>query len=155
MSKLSKGERLILWAGVALLVVSFIPMWASVSAEAFGVGISEDANAFEGFAFFPVELGLLLAYAALALVIVKMVGTTIGSAQVLFGLSGAAFVLLVIGIFTGPEGGGIEGFGISVDRGLMLCVGVVLAAVMAWGAWQERQSPAASTPPPAAAPPAA
>lgn len=157
MSKLSKGERLILWAGVALLVVSFIPMWASVSAEAFGVGISEDANAFEGYTFFPLELGLLLAYAALALVIVKMVGPSIGGAQVLLGLCGAAFVLLVIGIFTGPEGSGaaVAGIGIDVDRGFMLYVGVVLAAVMAWGAWQDMQSPAAATPPTPAAPPAA
>lgn len=158
MGNLSKGERMVLWGGVALLVCSFIPMWMSVDAEAFGVSVSENGNAFQGYGFFPVELGLLCAFAATGIAIAHAAGVAWRNAQVSLGLCAAALVLLVIGIIMGPEGAGVEiaGAGFDVSRGFMLFVGTALAAVMAWGAWQDQQAAPAAAPmtPSAPMPPA-
>jgi hypothetical protein len=150
MNKLSKGERMVLWTGVALFVLSWIPLWAKAEASAFGFSVSESANAFQGFGFFPVELGLILAYVALALVIARVAGAKMSLPGATYaGLCGAATVLLILGILIGPDDGGAGAVGVEVSRGLMLFVGTVVAAAMAWGGYQHmNEGAAAPTTPP-------
>ena len=152
MNKLSSGERMVFWSSLALLICSFIPMWMKIEASAFGVSFNERGNAWQGFGFFPVELALYLTIIALGLTIAKMAGAKVSLPPATYlGLCGAAFVLLVLGIVTGPEGGELGGAGIEVSRGIFLFVGAVIGAAMAYGGYQHMNDTGVTEP---VAPPA-
>jgi hypothetical protein len=164
---LSAGERVVMFASAALVVLSFIPLWASYSFEVEGVGNfpgasdSQSFNAWSGAYGFLMKLGIVLAIVALGLTIARMAGASITLPPITYvGLGLGATVLLLIGVISGPEDGGIGGIaaaavGFDVSRGILLFVGVVLAAAIAVGGYMHMQGEGATagyagtaTPPP-------
>jgi hypothetical protein len=145
LDKVSKGERIVLFCSAALVVLSFIPLWASIKVEG-GVGfqdISENGNAWDAYGFL-VKLGIILAIVALGLVVARMAGTSLSLPSLTYvGLGAVATLLLLLGVVTGPEDGGLGAFGdlagIEINRGLLLYVGVVLAAGIAVGGYLHMQ----------------
>jgi hypothetical protein len=157
MKKLSAGERIVLFASAALVVLSFVPLWASYSFEVEGLGgipgasDSQSFSAWSGAYGFLGKLGIILAVVALGLVIARMVGPSFTFPAVTYvGLGAGSTVLLLIGVLTGPEDGGIGGLaaaavGFDVSRGILLFVGVVLAAAIAVGGYMHMQAEGATT----------
>jgi hypothetical protein len=157
MSKLSPGERIVMYASAALVVLSFIPLWASYSIEIDGIGgvggvsESESFSAWSGAYGFLMKLGIILAIVALGLTIARMSGASVTLPPVTYvGLGVGATVLLLIGVVMGPEDGGLGGLaaaaaGFDVSRGILLYVGVVLAAAVAVGGYMHMQAEGATT----------
>jgi hypothetical protein len=154
LNRLTKGERIVLIAAVALVILSFIPLWASYSFESEGVvGIDTDQSfsAWSGAYNILVKLGVILPIVAVAMVAARARGTAFELPPITYlALGGAATVLLLIGVLTGPNDGGISGIaadlaGFDVSRGILLYVGVVLAAAMAFGGFMHMQETGTST----------
>jgi hypothetical protein len=153
-TKWTKGERIVLFAAVALVVLSIIPLWASYSFEAEGVvGVDTDQSfsVWSGAYSFLVKLGIILAIVAIALALARAAGASFELPSITYlALGGVATLLLLFGVLTGPEDGGISGIaadlaGFDVSRGILLYVGVVLAAAMAVGGFMHMQEVGTST----------
>jgi hypothetical protein len=151
MDKLTRGERIVMICSAALVVLSFVPLWASIEVEA-GLGfegVSENGNAWDAYGFI-VKLGIILAVVALGISIARLVGASFTLPPLTYvGLGAASFVLLLIGVLTGPEDAGLGAFaeaaGIDISRGLLLFVGVVLAAGIAFGGYLHMQAEGSTT----------
>jgi len=151
MDRLSKGERMVLWSSVALLVCSFIPLWSKYEASAFGVSFSERGQLWNSYGFFPGKLAGLLVLAAVILLLVKMFAKNMSLPSALWaGLGGGTALLVLLTIVMGPEGQGVDvpGAGIEISRGFMPFIGLALAAAMAWGGYQHMNEGAAAPAPP-------
>ena len=164
MKKLSAGERIVLFASAALVILSFVPLWASYSFEAEGLSgfdTSQSFSAWSGAYGFLGKLGIILAAVALGLVIARLVGASFTFPAVTYvGLGAGSTVLLLIAVLTGPEDGGLGSIaaaaaGLDISRGILLFVGVVLAAAIAVGGYMHMQAEGttagvhgAATPPP-------
>lgn len=152
MKNLSAGERIVMFASAALVILSFVPLWASISVEGtLGFeGISENGNAWDAYGFL-VKLGIILAIVALGLTIANMTGKSVSTPPFTYAaLGAAATVLLVIGVLTGPEDGGLGALGaaavgVDISRGILLFVGAVLAAAIAVGGYMHMQGEGATT----------
>jgi hypothetical protein len=165
LNRLTKGEKMIGISAVVLLVLSFIPMWAKLEIDTGGIeipGVDTDQgfSAWSAAFGFLLKLGLVLAILALALVIIRAVGTNLNlpvpAWQLYVGLSGLALLLFLISILTGPVGdqGTFEGF--EYSRGILLFLAPVAGAAMAYGAYlhmeEEGASPAVTSGPPTTPP---
>ena len=152
-NKWTKGERIVLIAAVALVVLSIIPLWASYSFEGGGLvgDQSESFSAWSGAYNFLVKLGIILAIAAIAIAVARAAGASFEVPSITYlALGGAATLLLLFGVLTGPEDGGISSIaadlaGFDVSRGILLYVGVALAAAMAVGGFMHMQEVGTST----------
>jgi hypothetical protein len=152
MRKLSAGERIVMFASAALVVLSFVPLWASISIEGTRgfEGVSENGHAWNAYGFL-VKLGIILAAVALGLTIARMAGAAFTFPPFTYAaLGAAATVLLVIGVLTGPEDGGLGALGaaavgVDISRGILLYVGVALAAAIAVGGYMHMQGEGATT----------
>ncbi len=138
MRGIPRGERIVLTAGVALFISSFVSSWTVIEREAQGVSVTESGNAFQGFGFFPLELGLLMALLATASALLHVFQRR-NTTRPALGLCIASFVLLLLGVVLGPE---IDQSSLAIGtnearRGVMSFVGIVLATLMVWGAWQD------------------
>lgn len=160
MDRLTLGDKLVAGGGLALLVLSFLKPWATVSVEGFDVpGASADAGAWDFGILLKGALILAILYAGI--VIAKAAGVDLPAMPPVahVGLGGAVLVLLLIQVLIGPPSDGAELFGVDVSRGLMLFIAIIPAAAVAYGGylkWQEAESgagpmggPAAPPPPPA------
>jgi hypothetical protein len=157
MNKLSPGERVVMFASAALVVLSFIPLWASYSIEIEGIGgvggvdESQSFSAWSGAYGFLMKLGIIIAIVALGLTIARMSGASLSLPPLTYvGLGAGATVLLLIGVVMGPEDGGLGGLaaaaaGFDVSRGILLFVGVVLAAAIAVGGYMHMQAESTTT----------
>ena len=154
LNRLTNGEKLVLYCSGALVVLSFVPLWASYSFEPIGglegIDTSQSFNAWSGAYNFLVKLAILCALVAVGLVIGKAAGASLSLPPATYlGLGGAATLFLLIGILTGPEDGGIGAFGelvgLDVSRGILLFVGLILAAGAAYGGYQHMQGLPGST----------
>lgn len=147
LNRLTKGERLAGIAAIVLFLVSFIPMWASRGYEFDdavlpGYEQKADLNAWGGYGF-TMSLALILTLLVAVLVGAKAAGALDrANLPVPLGLvyAGAGALILLIMLFsvlTGPEGLNEVDVGIGAqyvnERGILLFVGVVLAAAVAAG----------------------
>lgn len=143
MDRLSLGEKVLGASALALFLLSFAGFWIKVEADV--VDFTVRGNAWEGYGIL-LKLGLFLALAAAVLVIARAANAnlTLPWATVYKGLAGATLALIVIQFLIGPaEADGFQG--VEVSRGIALFIGMLLAAVMAAGAWMHSEAPAAST----------
>lgn len=154
LNRWTKGERVVAIAAVVLVILSIVPLWASYSFEAEGVvGIDTDQSfsAWSGAYNFLVKLGIILAIAAAAIAIARAAGASFELPSITYVALGAgATLLLLFGVLTGPNDGGISGIaadlaGFDVSRGILLYVGVVLAAAIAVGGFMHMQEAGTST----------
>lgn len=167
LDRLSRGERIALIASALLFVAFFVPMWASISVgeETFGAAFNADYNGWDGYGILG-KLALLCTLAVLILTALRLTDVALPDMPVsrgllLLGLSGFATLMLLLGLLVGPNDNGADGVqGVDVDRGLMLFVGIVLAAAMTYGSYLTMQEegtapiggsarPASPPPPPA------
>lgn len=123
---------------MALFIFSFVPRWTVIEREALGVSVTESGNAFQGFGFFPLELGLLFALLATASALLHVFEWR-NTTRPTRALCVVSFVLVLLGVVLGPE---IDLSFVAVGttegrRGVMSFVAIVLAALMVWGAWQD------------------
>jgi hypothetical protein len=161
-NRLSRGERIVMIASGALLICSFIPLWASysVSASAQGFEASEsDSYSAWGPAYnFVPKLAIILAILALAVTVVRMADVQlpdlpVSLGLVYVGLSGLATLLLLLTVLFGPYEASeadlsLFGTDVSYDtsRGLLLFVGLLLAAGATYGGYLHMQEETAGTP---------
>ncbi len=153
MSRLTRGEQLVLGSSIVLLVLSFIPMWAK-----YEVGVTSRFSAWSGAFPFYVKLALILAIIAAALTVIRAAGTQLNlpfaAGLVYVVLMGLATLLLLIGALAGPAGSEFESLGgIEVSRGPLLFASVVIAAIGAYGAYLHMQTEGTTTTPTYGGPP--
>jgi hypothetical protein len=163
LNKLSKGERTLGISALALLVLSFLPLWAKFEApdEFFGGG-SERYGAWSSAFGFLLKLALILTIIALVLVIMKAAGVAMSlpvpTWQIYAVAAGLTLLLLLITVLTGPRGDQGEVAGFEWSRGLAVFIAPLLGAGMAFGAFQhmseEGSAPTTTAAPPSAPPPA-
>lgn len=150
LDRLSTGEKIVAGSGILILILSFISPWAKCCE---GGLFEASLNAWDGYGFL-LKLGILLAFVAAVIAILKAFGTNLslpmpaGTFYLILAGINALFTLLYVVI--GPQFAGVDG-----ERGFLLFVGLALALVQTYGAWAHRGTePAASTgtttPPPAA-----
>jgi hypothetical protein len=157
LSKLSPGERIVLYAGAALVILSFIPLWASYEVRGFG---EESVGGWSGALPAVVKLALVCVLAAVGLAIARVVGANMTVPPITYlALGGAAAVLMLIGLLMGPDDGGIgaafaELAGLDISRGILFFVGFILTAAVAFGGFMHMQSESASPGVGPSAPPA-
>jgi hypothetical protein len=175
MDKLSRGERIVLIASAILVVTSIFPLWASYGASVRGGGVNQESSESftvwsDAYNFVP-KLAILLGLVALGLAIARMVGAKLdlpaSMGLIYVGLGGVATLLLLLTVLFGPrefglDDSGFEAFGVEasfdVSRGILLFVGLVLAAAIAVGGYlhmQEESGPATATGPAIPPPPPA
>ena len=162
LNRLSKGERLAGIAAIVLFIASFIPMWASVGYEQEGnellpegFSAKTDLNAWSGYGF-TMTIALILALVVAGLVLARAAGA-LDNVQMpaplglVYAGAGALILLIMLfSILTGPEGDNeIDiGFGGAyvAERGLLLFLGTLLAAGVAFGGFLHMREEG-STPP--------
>ncbi|MEA2446823.1 MAG: hypothetical protein QOK47_460 [Actinomycetota bacterium] len=164
--RLTTGEKVLGVSGLILFLFSFFSLWAKFETNVAGVpgvGGTQRFNAWDAYGFH-VKLAVLLGLVAFALVAARAadIKMDIPWGTVYLAVGGLSLLLMLIGILTGPAGGGgFEAFGASLEisRGLGLFIGTVLAAAMAAGAWMHYSgdtttTTTTTTPPPSSPPPA-
>ena len=173
MDKISRGERIVLFASAILVLTSVLPLWASYGASVRGGGVDQESSESftvwsDAYNFVP-KLAILLALVALGLVIARIAGARLNlpasMGLIYVGVGGVATLLLLLTVLFGPrefglEDSGFEAFGVEasfdVSRGLLLFLGLLLAAAIAVGGYlhmQEESGPAAVTGPAMPPPP--
>lgn len=147
LNRLTKGEKLAGVSALILFIASFIPMWASRGYEAGvelpgGFETKANLNAWSGYGF-TMKIALLLALVIVVLVLAKAAGALdqtnlpLPAGLVYAGAGALILLIMLFSVLTGPEGVNEAdlGFGAKYvnDRGLLLFVGVLLAAAVAVG----------------------
>jgi hypothetical protein len=152
LNRLSRGEQILGISALLLLVLSFLPLWAKLEiegAEEFGFDGTDRYSAWSAAFGFILKLGLILAIIALVLVIIRAVGTQMNlpvpAWQIYAGCAGLCLLLLLITVLTGPVGDQGDFGGFEWSRGLAIFIGPVLAAGMAYGAYQHMQAEGGTT----------
>jgi hypothetical protein len=151
-SRLSRGEQILGASGVVLFLSSFLEIWASADVPGLG---SVEANAWDAYGFL-LKLGLILALVAVALVVARLLGANFqlpASLGLIYtGLGALTTFLILLTVLVGPDDEGADIIGVDVDRGFMLFVGLILAAVMTYGGYLHMQEegtvPTPTEPPP-------
>jgi hypothetical protein len=140
-NRLSSGEKIVLGASALLVVLSFVPAWASYP---FG-----NFSAWSGAFGFLVKLALIVAILALVVTGLRASGTQLPDLPIGLGLlyvvlGGVATLGLLIGVLAGPSDGELgvlaEAVGLDGSRGILLFLGVILAAAIAYGGYMHMQS---------------
>ena len=166
MDKISRGERIVLFASAILVLTSVLPLWASYGASVRGGGVDQESSESftvwsDAYNFVP-KLAILLALVALGLVIARIAGARLNlpasMGLIYVAVGGVATLLLLLTVLFGPrefglEDSGFEAFGVEasfdVSRGLLLFLGLLLAAAIAVGGYlhmQEESGPAVTGP---------
>jgi hypothetical protein len=136
LNRLDKGERIFLGASALLFILGWVKMWAEAS-----VGpISANYNAWQ-FSFLG-KLVVLLALAGVVIGALKAAGQNSPlPAVTLVGIGGLATLLMLLMLLAGPSIG-VEGFGVDVDRGFLLFLGILVGAAMTYGGYLAMQAQA-------------
>jgi hypothetical protein len=136
--RLTRGEILAGAAGIALTIISVIPLWGSVSIG--GLGSSDQDFSFGlweagVFGILP-KLAGFLGLATVILVLVQATGASRPIPPVTYlGLGLAATLLMLMGVAVGPSlQGGLGGM-VEQTRGPLLYAGAVLCALILFGGW--------------------
>ena len=149
--RLTRGEMTAGIAGIALMIISVIPQWGSLSlADGEGFSFNGSENVTEDsfslwdegvFGVLP-KLAALLGLVSVVLVLVRALGAarTIPSVTYL-ALGVTSTLLMLMGVAVGPSvGAGLFSFGVEVTREPLLYAGAVLCAVIALGGWLHLRS---------------
>ena len=133
--RLTRGEILAGAAGIALIVISLIPLWGSVS-----IGGSSEPDFSFGlweagvFGILP-KLAGFLGLATVILVLVQATGAPLSIPPVTYlGLGLTATLLMLMGVAVGPSLQGGLGI-VEQTRGPLLYAGAVLCALILFGGW--------------------
>ena len=163
-NRLTMGEKIVGGASALLVVLSFIPMWATYE---FAGLASESFGPWSDAYGFLVKLALIAAIVALVVVGLRAAGTQLPDLPLSLGLlyvalGGLATLGLLIGVLAGPNDGGVGAIaaaaGFDISRGILLFLGLILAAAIAYGGYMHMQAegtasatgePSAPPPPPA------
>jgi len=142
--RLTRGEVVAGVAGIALIIISVIPQWGSVSLDgvSFGNGSGGSFSLWEagGFGVLP-KLAAFLGLAAVVLVLVRAAGAVWSIPTVTYlALGVAATLLMLMGVAVGPSFQGAGPIGIEETRGPLLYAGAVLCAVILFGGWLHLRS---------------
>ena len=133
LSKLSQSAKIAGGAGIALLIVMFLP-WYDVSAEFSGFSASESGNAWEVFSFVDLVL-FVTAAAAIAVAVLaaqnRSAALPVPPGQLLLGLGALATLLVVFRIISVPDGG-VDVDGVDVGRSFGVFLGLICAAAIAY-----------------------
>lgn len=150
MNRLNKGEQIFTGASGLLFILAWVPMWAKYKAGP----LSESFNAWQSYGFLG-KLVVLLALAGLVIGGLKAAGQQVNvPAVALVGIGAVAALLMLLMLVTGPADEGFSGiFGFEANRGLLLFVGVVVGAAMAYGGYMAMQAEGTAGSGPAAPPP--
>ena len=149
LNRLTKGEKLAGIAALVLFILSFVPMWASFGtetdipeAEIFGnIETKTDYNAWSGYGF-TMTIAMILCLVIVALVIARAAGALdrvnlpAPLGVVLAGAGALVLLIMLFSLLTGPSGQNEVDFGgvkYVAERGLLLYVGILLAAATALG----------------------
>ncbi len=136
--RLTRGEMIAGAAGIALIVISVIPFWGSVSLEGLRLnGSQESFGLWEAgvFGILP-KLAAFLGLAAVVLILIQATGAARSIPPVTYlGLGVAATLLMLMGVAVGPslQGGSLAG--VEFTRGPLLYGGAALCAVILFGGW--------------------
>jgi len=142
--RLTRGEVVCGVAGIALIVISVIPQWGSVSLEGMSISNESDSASFSlweagGFGVLP-KLAAFLGVACVVLVLVRATGAVWSIPSVAYlALGVAATLLMLMGVAVGPSFQGAAPIGIEQTRGPLLYAGAVLCAVILFGGWLHLQ----------------
>ncbi len=150
--RLTRGEMIAGIAGIALIIISVIPFWGTVSLGDGRGGFDGRSDLDSGtsfslweegvFGFLP-RLGVLIGLATLVLILVHAVGATRAIPSVTYlALGVSATLLMLMGLAVGPavEGAAIFPVEIEVTRGPLLYAGAGLSAVITLGGWLHLRS---------------
>lgn len=149
MNRLSRGEQIFLGASGLLLILAWIPAWAKVSIDA-GLlgGLSESGNAWESYGLWG-KFVVLLALAGVVIAGLRLAGQKIEvPASAYAGIGAVATLLMLLMVLLGPDVEGADGIpGVDVDRGILLFLGILLGAAMAYGGYLAMQAEGTTSPP--------
>lgn len=139
LDKLSLGEKLLAASGLLLFLLSFLDFWIKAEAGDFTVR----GNAWDGYGI-ALKIALLCGLAAAALVGARASGAnlTLPWSNVYRALAGVALALVLLTFVVGPEE---AGFGVEISRGIALFIGLLLAVLMAAGAFMHAEAPGTTT----------
>ena len=143
-----RGHPVVFVAGVALVASSFVPLWATYRIPGLGLFPPETVhqNAWTAYGLtMQLALGLVIVATVLAGMLATTRAGTPQAVRLVLALSGAATLLLLWQIVTGPEGASNPN-GYGIGRGLLLFTGGALAAAMTYGSYVEWRKPAATPP---------
>lgn len=145
MERLTQGERILAIAGIVLFVSSFVDFWGNAELLPIkrlrgfrllgGPDLLGRGDAWDMYGV-AVQLGLIAALAAVLVVIAKgadlklRLPFDVGLLYV--GASGFATLMLLIGVLSGPS---VPFRFMDIDRGVLLFVGLFLAAAMTYGGY--------------------
>ena len=131
---LTRGEAVAGGAAIALIIISVIPLWGSVSFEGTEEGTFGlwDGGVFGNLPKFAAFLEL----ATIVLILLKATGAMRSIPTVTYlALGLTATLLMLMGVAVGPGFGGGGLSGIEETRGPFLYAGAVLCAVTLFGGW--------------------
>lgn len=136
------GRLLTSACGIALLALSFAPLWATYRVPGLGLFTPETRrlNAWDAYGL-GMEVALVLTVVAVALTVVGG-ATGHGGARragIAFGVCVAATLALLWETVTGPEGS-LDPNGYGSARGVFLFVGTGLACAMTYGGYLAMQA---------------
>jgi hypothetical protein len=154
MDKLSTGDKLLAGGGIVLFVLSFIGSWAEIAGPIGDVlGENKSLNAWDGYAFFPLELGFIV-----ALVVIGWILATVGGVEIpeipsatYAGAGGLVLLLILLGLVMGPHE-----VPLFDSRGPIIFIAIIPAGTMAAGGYlkmQEQTVAGPATRPPTTPPP--
>lgn len=152
LNKLTKGEQILGGSAIALLILSFLPLWAKFEIPeiaGFGGGTTRYSAWSAAFGFL-LKLALVLTIIALIFVILRAVGTSlelpVPAWQIYIGTAGLTLLLLLITVLTGPVGEQGRVAGYEWSRGLAVFIAPLLGAGMAYGAYLHMQAEGGTRP---------
>ncbi|MFN2588960.1 MAG: hypothetical protein ABR613_12705 [Actinomycetota bacterium] len=137
-SRTAQGRLLTAGCGTALLVLSFVPLWATYRVPGLGLFPPETVhrNAWAAYGL-GIQVALMLAVAAMLLAAAGAARRgvpAVRDGRASFATSVAALAALVAEAVSGPEGSSDpSGYGIS--RGVLLFLGLGLACGMTYGGY--------------------
>lgn len=128
----TRGRAVVAVAGAALLVTSFVPLWATYRVPGLGLVAPQTVhqNAWAAYGL-TMQIALALAVAA---VVVAVVPAAARQGFALLTLCAAATVLLGWQVARGPRGSHDPG-GYGIERGLLVFTGAALGAAMTYGGY--------------------
>lgn len=134
----ARGHLVVVVSGVALIAISFVPLWATYRVPGLGLvaPTTSHQNAWTAYGL-TMQLALGLAVVAAALAAVALIARSRPAANVdllLAGLCSAVTLLLLWQLVRGPPGSS-DPSGYGIERGLLSFVGAGLAAVMTYGSY--------------------
>ncbi len=146
-NRLNQGEMIAAVSALLLLIVMFIFTWFSVDLGSTDLlssaGVDTGVNAWQAFGFIDLVLFVTIIVAiggALMTANAQSVNTPVAISAITTGF-GILSVLLILFRIIDPPGRGdfTDGFDLSINRGIGVWLGLILAGAIAYGGWRAMQ----------------